>query len=207
VVLQEKYVRQTQKIKDMSKTDVMKLFLSLFCVAFLSCIANPNKRRTTIVTNSADVSCESFTGYNTDTIVGILLSPKIDKKDGLYSDVDYRIVSQESGNKFVLQAGGKEYALSDILDYGELDLLVYELKKNQVIFIGLIDTYGSVYYIYYLHEDTLTRLGELSFEQASNTEETGGQEAKFIVKQAQESINIALYLDEIFSKQISFTVR
>jgi hypothetical protein len=139
-----------------------------------------------------------------DTIIWSMLTPDVSESNNFIRAYDnYEILSKDSGEHFVLSIKGKEYALSDILDYGEPDILVYASGEEQIIFIGLVDIYGSTYFIYRLADDALTRLGDLNFDQPSDVEETGGKKATFSVSQIGKTFTITLYLDGVFHRQIS----
>jgi len=139
-----------------------------------------------------------------DTILWDLLPPDVNKPNGIRLYNNYKVQSKNSGESFCLTIGKKEYKLSDILDYGELDILVYQSEGQEIIFIGLVDYYASTYYIYYLQNGTFSRLGDFSFNQPSDVEEKGMRKVTFTVMQLKFNVFVSLYLDGIFHKHEKF---
>lgn len=136
-----------------------------------------------------------------DTVEWCLL-PYDDIQEGILRSYDYyHVLPKDAGSRFVLSINGTEYPLSDIFDYGELDMLVYSHCEEygedyeRIILTGLVDLYGSTYFVYRLAGDRLIRLGDFSFLQPADVEETGVPVSEFAVDETKESILITLYIE------------
>lgn len=104
----------------------------------------------------------------------------------------YKIISKESGYYYCISINGKEYRISDMIDYGELDMKVYANSNSSLLLIGLTDFYASVYYF---KDDVLTRLGQVDIDQRDDVEEHGVSEISFDVIKENDKIKIESYLD------------
>lgn len=116
----------------------------------------------------------------------------------LPSDVvnaSYKIISKESGYYYCISINGKEYRISDMIDYGELDMKVYANSNSSLLLIGLTDFYASVYFVYYFKDDVLTRLGQVDIDQPDDVEEHGVRKISFDVIKENDKIKIESYLD------------
>lgn len=119
-------------------------------------------------------------------------------------DASYKIVGKESGYYYCVSINGKEYRISDMIDYGELDLKVYSNGDSSLLLIGLTDFYASVYFVYYFKDDVLTRLGQIDIEQPEDVEEHGVREITIKVNNGNEKIVVESYLDDKLASRTEF---
>lgn len=108
----------------------------------------------------------------------------------------YKIVSKEAGDHYCLLIDHTEYPISDMMDYGNLDMKVYKKDQSTLFLLGLVDLYASVYFVYLFKDDALTRLGDIEVTQPSDVEEQGVKDIYFKVYDKGDRVLIENYLDD-----------
>lgn len=104
-------------------------------------------------------------------------------------------MGKESGAYYCLSIHGKEYRIPDMIDYGDPDLKVYAGDASRLLLVGLNDFYGSVYFVYYFNDNTLTRLGQVDIEQPDDVGEYGVRKISFKSVCKNRAVRIESYLD------------
>jgi hypothetical protein len=158
-----------------------------------SCGRNNNNSKvadTVIVTENDTVNAE-----NKNVIKYRFVEPtKRDGNDFFYDN--YSLIDLKNGKPCSIKIDNKVYQTDNaILDFGELQLLLYEDGNDKVTFVGLIDYYSSVFFIYYVSTDGLHKLGIIDSDQP-NVEEEGFKETTFDVYKKEDVIEIHVYLGE-----------
>lgn len=118
----------------------------------------------------------------------------------------YKVLSKEAGAYYCVSIYNKEYRISDIMDYGDLNLKVYKKGASTMLLIGLDDLYGSVYFVYLFEDNVLKRLGGIDIEQSDDVERNGAKSISFKVYRKSNIFIIEDYLDNIPGKTIEFAV-
>ena len=126
-----------------------------------------------------------------------IMPDNIVEGDKIYSKYKIELFNNSSSSNFNILIDNKIYKTTDILDYGELDLIIYKKEKQTLFLIGLNDYYESVFYVYYLSNDKLARLGYFSVTQSDDVEVTGLKSISFKVTSGTDSVHIYKYLDNI----------
>ena len=86
-----------------------------------------------------------------------------------------------------------------------MQLLLYENDKNNVAFIGLIDYYGSVFFVYYISNGVLYELGIINSDQP-DVENVGFKETTFDVYKEGNEIKIIVYLGKKQTQTLYFKI-
>lgn len=118
-----------------------------------------------------------------------------------------KIISKESGYYYCLAIDGKEYRISDMIDYGEPDLKVYTNNNSRLLLVGLIDLYESVYFVYYFKDGVLARLGQIDIEQPGNVKEEGAKKVSFKVEEENKKMIVKSYLDGAYAYTSEFLLK
>lgn len=132
--------------------------------------------------------------------------PDIVTKEGRFY-CSYKVLSKEAGAYYCVSIYNKEYRISDIMDYGDLNLKVYKKGASTMLLIGLDDLYGSVYFVYLFEKDALIRVGEINITQSDDVEKYGAKSIFFKVYRKSNIFVIEDYLDDILGKTTEFTVK
>lgn len=132
--------------------------------------------------------------------------PDIINEDSIPSYSFYKILSKDAGAYFCISIFDKEYKISDILDYGQLNLKVYQRDDSIVLLIGLDDFYGSTYFVYLFRENALVRIGQIDIEQPEDVEEHGSKAISFKVYCEDNIFIIENYLDNIYDSTTNLRI-
>jgi hypothetical protein len=97
------------------------------------------------------------------------------------------------------------YKTNAILDSGTLQLLIYKYQDRKIALIGLVDYYGSVYFVYYYNEKTLSELGTIHIDQP-NVEDVGFKETSFRIYEKDNKLFINSYLGEQFHDGVKYNL-
>ena len=120
---------------------------------------------------------------------------KADGRENFYDN--YSVINSQDGEPCFIKLNNKVYKTDNaILDYGELQLLLYENDNDNVAFIELIDYYGSVFFVYYISNGVLYELGVIHSAQPEDVEEKGFQETTFDVYKENDEIKIVVFLEK-----------
>jgi hypothetical protein len=178
----------------MKKINIFQVFVFIFMV---SCNGNHNSSNIDIAkTSKGDTLLTNIVNkeiVNKEIVKYKFVKPtKIDGHEIFYDN--YSVIDLENGEPCSIKFDNKVYKTDNaILDYGELQLLLYENDKDNVAFIGLIDYYGSVFFVYYISNGRLYKLGVIDSNQPK-VEDEGFKETTFDVYKEDNVIKIVVYL-------------
>ena len=160
----------------MKKIIAVQILLLLFMV---SCSGNHNADKIAVVDTSKNDTL--LTNISTKEIIQFELAKpaKTNGRENFYDN--YSVIKSGDAEPCSIKLNNKIYKTDNaILDYGELQLLLYENDNDNIAFIGLIDYYGSVFFVYYISNEILYKLGEIDSDQP-DAEEKGFKETTFDV--------------------------
>ena len=190
------------------------IILSVIAFIMVSCGGNRNSESIGVVeasknddlyTNVVNKDTLSTDISNKEIIKYKFVKPaKVNGNETVYSN--YSIIDLGDGEPCSIKLNNKVYKTNNaVLDYGELQLLLYENDKNNVAFIGLIDYYGSVFFVYYISNGVLYELGIINSDQP-DVENVGFKETTFDVYKEENEIKIIVYLGKKQTQILYFKI-
>lgn len=199
--------------KEKGSQFMKQAFLIFLIIIQTSCVlvANRNNKNQFLGDSIAKIEGQIENGDNTlrkktDRVEYKYISPDIVTRDSNIYYSSYKVVSKDDGANYCLSIFNKEYDISDMMDYGDLNLKVYKRDNSTLLIIGLDDLYESVYFVYHFKENTLVRIGQINIVQPGDVEVHGAKRISFKVYCEESVFIIENYFDNIYENATRFAV-
>lgn len=113
--------------------------------------------------------------------------------------------AQREKDFFALEINDIVYPVSEILDYGELDIKLFKQGDNALLLIGGLDFYGSYYHIYKLNQTQPIYLGMISGE-PKDPETNGRKKERLEICLIEDKLDVRFYFGDEYAAHETFPI-